>query len=126
MNCSIGDFKHELCDCDNGFCKEFKSIGTQEDFFNAVIQRIRPQGEWIPVSEPPKDGRNVFLAHGTNNFKSCCIGHYDYSMGIWYEDKNFFAEPIYDCKYWCDIPELPDMGDSQFDKGGNTEWMMKD
>ena len=47
MNCSIGDFKHDLCDCDNGFCKEFKSIGKQEDFFNAVMQRIRPQGEWI-------------------------------------------------------------------------------
>ena len=46
-NCSIEDFKAELCDCDNGFCKEFKSIGTQEDFFNAVMQRIRPQGEWI-------------------------------------------------------------------------------
>lgn len=45
-NCSIGDFKHELCDCYNGFCKEFKSIGTQEDFFNAVMQRIRPQGKW--------------------------------------------------------------------------------
>lgn len=47
MNCSIGDFKHGLCDCNNGFCKEFKSIGKQEDFFNAVMQRIRPQGEWI-------------------------------------------------------------------------------
>ena len=47
MNCSIGDFKHALCDCDNGFCKEFKSIGKQEDFFNAVMERIRPQGEWI-------------------------------------------------------------------------------
>lgn len=49
MNCSIGDFKRDLCDCDNGFCKEFKSIGKQEDFFNAVMQRIRPQGEWIEV-----------------------------------------------------------------------------
>lgn len=48
-NCSIGDFKAELCDCDNGFCKEFKSIGTQEDFFNVVMQRIRPQGEWVLV-----------------------------------------------------------------------------
>ena len=46
MNCSIGDFKNKLCDCNNGFCKEFKSIGRQEDFFNAVMQRIRPQGEW--------------------------------------------------------------------------------
>lgn len=47
MNCCIGDFKHSLCDCDNGICKEFKSIGNEEDFSNAVMQRIRPQGEWI-------------------------------------------------------------------------------
>jgi len=45
-NCCIGDFKYNLCDCDNGFCKEFKNIGKEEDFFNAVMQRIRPQGEW--------------------------------------------------------------------------------
>lgn len=50
MNCSIGDFKHDLCDCDNGFCKEFKSIGKQEDFFNAVMQRIRPKGKWVEVT----------------------------------------------------------------------------
>ena len=48
MNCSIGDFKHQLCDtCHDGFCKEFKSIGKSEDFINAVMQRIRPQGEWV-------------------------------------------------------------------------------
>lgn len=47
-NCSIGDFKHSLCDsCDNGFCQEFKGIGTQEDFINAVMERIKLQGEWI-------------------------------------------------------------------------------
>ena len=53
MNCSIGDFKHDLCDCDNGFCEEFKSIGKQEDFFNAVMQRIRPQGEWLDTGKDP-------------------------------------------------------------------------
>ena len=47
MNCSIGDFKRELCDCNKGFCKEFKSIGKQEDFFKTVIKRIRPQGHYI-------------------------------------------------------------------------------
>lgn len=73
----------------------------------------RPKGEWASCSEPPKDRRNVFLAHGTNDFKSCCIGHYEQGMG-WYEDRNFFAKPIYDCKYWCDIPELPDLGNNQF------------
>ena len=52
MNCSIGDFKRDLCDCNNGFCKEFKSIGKQEDFFNAVMQRIRPQDDdWEKYSD---------------------------------------------------------------------------
>lgn len=62
----------------------------------------------------------MFLAHGTNDFKSCCIGHYEQGMG-WYEDKNFFAKPIYDCKYWCDMPDLPDMGDNQFDMRGEND-----
>ena len=77
------------------------------------VEPKRPRGEWVSCSEPPKDRRNVFLAHGTNDFKSCCIGHYEQGMG-WYEDRNFFAKPIYDCKYWCDIPELPDLGNNQF------------
>lgn len=76
--------------------------------------------KWIPCTEPPADGRNVFLAHGTNNFKSCCIGHYEHRLKTWYEDKNFFAKPIYDCKYWCDIPELPDMGENQFEMAGDS------
>lgn len=104
---------------------------TAEMFKNGCLEGIEAlmaEGEiydidytdWIPVSEPPKDGRNVFLAHGTNNFKSCCIGHYEQGMG-WYEDRNSFAKPIYDCKYWCDIPELPDMGDNQFDMRGEND-----
>lgn len=84
------------------------------------VEPKRPQGEWVPCTEPPKDRRNVFLAHGTNDFKSCCIGHYEQGMG-WYEDRNFFAKPIYDCKCWCDIPDLPDMGDNQFDMRGDKE-----
>lgn len=35
-NCRIGDFKHSLCDCHNGFCAKYKGIGTQEDFFMAI------------------------------------------------------------------------------------------
>ena len=48
-NCCIGDFKHGLCHCDEGLCKEFKSIGTSEDFENSIMKRIdsRPKGEWI-------------------------------------------------------------------------------
>lgn len=36
LNCRIGDFKHNLCDCHNGFCAKYKGIGTQEDFFMAI------------------------------------------------------------------------------------------
>ena len=36
LNCRIGDFKHSLCDCHNGFCAIYKGIGTQEDFFMAI------------------------------------------------------------------------------------------
>ena len=36
LNCRIGDFKHSLCDCHNGFCAKYKGIGTQEDFFMAI------------------------------------------------------------------------------------------
>lgn len=56
-NCCIDDFKYNLCDCDNGFCKEFKSIGNQEDFFENVMNRIN-EPKWIPCSErlPNTDG----------------------------------------------------------------------
>lgn len=64
MNCCIGDFKHNLCDCNNGFCKEFKSIGREEDFFDAVMQRIRPQG-WIPCSERLPSKGVAVLVNGT-------------------------------------------------------------
>lgn len=81
----------------------------------AKLPSAQPEQRWIRCDQPPQDERNVFLAHGTNGFKSCCIGHYDHSMKKWYEDKNWFASPIYDCKYWCDIPDLQDMGDKQFE-----------
>jgi hypothetical protein len=45
-NCCIADFKENLCDCDGGFCKEFKGIGSVEDFENAVMERIRSNGRW--------------------------------------------------------------------------------
>lgn len=77
--------------------------------------------EWKSCATPPPDGRNVFLAHGTEHFKSCCIGHYDHEMKLWYEDRNWFAKPIYDCEYWCDIPDLPDMGDKQFSMSGDEQ-----
>ena len=67
----------------------------------------RPRGEWIDCKEPPSTDRNVFIAYGTDNMKSVCIGHYGHDMKLWYEDKNFFAKPIYDAMYWCEIPQFP-------------------
>lgn len=104
MNCSIGDFKHELCDCDNGFCKEFKSIGTQEDFFNAVIQRIRPQDDWIPVSERlPEDGYWLWSATSGEVKKDF------YWQGHWELAEKFGYEVV----AWMPLPEPY--------KGGDTE-----
>lgn len=99
--------------CD--YCDHVEMCGWRKDVEEQGCEFYSDGIKWIPCNEPPKDGRNVFLAHGTNNFKSCCIGHYEHSMKRWYEDKNWFASPIYDCKYWCDIPDLPDMGDKQFE-----------
>ena len=64
--------------------------------------------KWIPVSEIPDTDRNVFIARGTPTMKSCCIGHYEHNLNIWSEDRNFFARPIYDAMYWCEIPPLPE------------------
>ena len=110
-----------ICKYEND-CGYDKQVEMATENMNTILNVFleRPKGEWVPCTEPPEDRRNVFLAHGTNDFKSCCIGHYEQGMG-WYEDRNFFAKPIYDCKYWCDIPELPDMGDNQFDMRGDKE-----
>ena len=64
--------------------------------------------EWIPCSKPPKDRRNAFIAHGAKDMMSVCIGHWEEDMGLWYEDRNWFASPVYDALYWCDIPDLPE------------------
>lgn len=52
-NCRIGDFKHSLCDCYNGFCAKYKGIGTEEDFFMAIEELSDEivQGRWIPIRE---------------------------------------------------------------------------
>lgn len=73
----------------------------------ALPSADRPQEKWIDCKELPSTGRNVFIAYGTDNMKSVCIGHYEHDMKLWYEDKNFFAKPIYDAMYWCEIPQFP-------------------
>lgn len=46
LNCRIGDFKHSLCDCDNGFCMKYKGIGKEEDLFKAIEALSERTGEW--------------------------------------------------------------------------------
>ena len=77
------------------------------NFSTAVEIADRPKGEWVDCKEPPSTDRNVFIAYGTDNMKSVCIGHYQHDMKLWYEDKNFFSKPIYDAMYWCEIPQFP-------------------
>ena len=76
--------------------------------FDMAIKALqaRPQEEWIDCKEPPSTDRNVFIAYGTDNMNSVCIGHYRHDMKLWYEDRNFFTKPIYDAMYWCEIPQF--------------------
>jgi hypothetical protein len=73
------------------------------DLAIAALERDR----WISVNKPPDTERNVFICHGTPSFKAPCIGHYDHTMKRFYEDKNWFASPIYDAMYWLEMPRLP-------------------
>lgn len=79
----------------------------ESDFCALYRPSAQPEQRWIPCSEPPGDDENVFIAHGTENFMTCCIGHYDHESGLWYEDRNWFAKPIFDNMYWCEMPILP-------------------
>ena len=85
---------------------EINGYGAIDDI-RALPSADRPKGEWIDCKEPPSTDRNVFIAYGTDNMKSVCIGHYRHDMKLWYEDKNFFSKPIYDAMYWCEIPQFP-------------------
>ena len=75
----------------------------------------RKKGKWLTCNEPPCDDRNVFIAHGTNNFMSCCIGHYDHDNGQWYEDRNWFAKLLFDGLYWCEMPILPIVEEKEYE-----------
>lgn len=87
-------------------CDETEGKETIEAFLMAI--EALNQNQWIPCSEPPEDDRSVFIAYGNEGLKSCCIGFYEPDDKCWREQKNFFASLIYDAKYWCDMPELPE------------------
>lgn len=83
MNCCIADFKYVLCDCDNGIYKEYKKVGSAEDFENEVLNRTKPNtGKWIEVEDYVGDihyqcdrcGNEFTLIDGTpkdNNYHYC-------------------------------------------------------
>lgn len=83
VNCCIGNFKESLCDCNNGICKEYKKVGSAEDFENEVMNRTKPKtGKWIEVKGYDGDihyqcdqcGNEFILIDGTpkdNNYNYC-------------------------------------------------------
>ena len=77
--------------------------------FNKTMPLIpQPEQRWIPCSEKPDTERNVFVARGTSENMSVCVGHYDHGLEQWYEDRNWFARCLYDGLYWCEMPPLPE------------------
>lgn len=85
---------------------------TERDSLITAVRKafgaLETEPQWIPCSEVPDSEKNVFIARGTEKFKSVCVGHYEPSMNLWYEDKNWFASPIYDALYYTDIPDFPE------------------
>lgn len=92
LNCRIGDFKHSLCDCHNGFCAKYKGIGTQEDFFMAIealqIDIVRCKDckhretddcpmyrvEWFSIDEGYGDFEDDYIIHDYTTDNGYC--HY--------------------------------------------------
>lgn len=69
----------------------------------------QPEQQWIPCSERlPDTDRNVFIARGTPESMTVCVGHYRHDYDQWYEDRNWFAKCLYDGLYWCEMPSLPE------------------
>ena len=79
----------------------------QSGFADGQRAANRKKNKWISAEEPPDNDRNIFICHGSTDFKAPCIGHYDSGMKMFYEDKNCFASPIYDAMFWCEMPKLP-------------------
>ena len=96
----------ERCYTWDEHCRESK-----EDYIvspSDVIVNLPSAQQWIPCSEKPNTDRNVFIARGTHDNMTVCIGHYEHDFEQWYEDRNWFAKCLYDELYWCEIPPLPE------------------
>lgn len=84
-----------------------------------VVKRLTAETKWMPCTEHPDTDRNVFIARGHGDFISCCIGYYDHGMKQWYEERNWFAQCIYDELYWCEMPPLPQHTGKECDSDAN-------
>lgn len=114
MNCCIGNFKHDLCDCDSEFCNKYKRVGTGDDFVSAVMSR-----GWIPCSERlPEVGSEVLVCYDFKGNRSVYLANF-------YGDGNFHG---YDDEYlttegrkyrkaiaWMPLPDVY-KGDAKYDE----------
>ena len=98
-----GKLVYEIGDAPCRACGIGDMLDAVEDFPAVAV----PQ--WQTADTLPDSERNIFICYGNPAFRSVCVGHYDHEMERFYEDRNFFAKPIYDAMYWCDMPRLPDM-----------------
>ena len=85
-------------------CRKLKKLGLLdvEDGYYVETQ------QWIPCSEKPDTDRNVFIARGTPEFMTVCVGFYCYDNDRWYKDRDWFLEVLYDGLFWCEMPSLPE------------------
>lgn len=80
---------------------------TVPEAVELAITALELQLVWNSAENPPDSERNIFICHGSNDFKTACIGHYGRDMKMYYEDKNWFAKPMFDAMYWCEMPMVP-------------------
>lgn len=89
------------------FIKPTDPTSTVGTAYDMAISALGSQLEWNSADNPPDSERNIFICHGSSDFKAPCIGHYDLGMKMYYEDKNWFASPMFDAMYWCEMPRVP-------------------
>jgi len=85
MNCCIADFKYVLCDCDNGIYKEYKKIGSAEDFENEVLNRTKPKtGHWEEVPYKTVEHGEVVIRGKTVRCSICKHAEKGWNKGMNY------------------------------------------
>ena len=102
-----GDIFKDAADAIEELLGQHEADEKEIEWLKKCVQDLPKPPRWISVENPPKDDRNIFICYGQPDFKAPCIGHYDPVMKRFYEDRNWFASPIYDAMFWCEMPELP-------------------